>query len=102
MVESALDFSLHKHSKKQLVISVSFPDVEGALTPTVTAAFIDAVCALWQVKESALTHKTFAINNKCIAGFLPSYYIPHLFHFTNIQKELWRKIDKPYLSNLDR
>ena len=38
-------FSLHKHTKK-LVFSVFFPDVKGALTPTVTAAFVDAAPTL--------------------------------------------------------
>jgi hypothetical protein len=58
-----------------LVIPVSFPDVKGALTPTVTTAFIDAVSTLGQVKKPTLTHKTFAINNRCRAGFLPFYVI---------------------------
>ena len=40
-----------------LIIPVSFPDVKGALTPTVTAAFVDAAPTLWRVKISALTHK---------------------------------------------
>jgi hypothetical protein len=55
-----------------LIIPVSFPDVIGTLTPTVTAAFVDAASTLWQVKNPTLTHKTFAMNNKCKAGFLPS------------------------------
>jgi hypothetical protein len=58
-----------------LVIPVSFPDVKGALTPTVTTAFIEAVSTLGQVKNPTLTHKTFAINNRCRAGFLPFYVI---------------------------
>ena len=58
-----------------LVIPVSFPDVKGALTPTVTTAFIDAVSTLGQVKKPTLTHKTFAINNRCRAEFLFFYAI---------------------------
>jgi hypothetical protein len=45
------------------------------LTPTVTTALIDAVSTFGQVKKPTLTHKTFAINNRCIAGFLPFYVI---------------------------
>ena len=41
-----------------LVIPVSFPDVKRALTPTVTAAFVDAAAALGRVKISSFTHKT--------------------------------------------
>jgi hypothetical protein len=40
-----------------LVISVSLPDVEGALPPTVTVAFVDAAPTIWRVKISAFTHK---------------------------------------------
>jgi hypothetical protein len=29
------------------IISVFFPDVQGALTPTVTATFVDATAAIW-------------------------------------------------------
>jgi hypothetical protein len=39
------------------VVSVSFPNVEGALPPAVAAAFVDAVSALWQIKKSAFAHK---------------------------------------------
>ena len=63
------------NSSTLAVISFSFPDVKGALPPTVTTAFINAVSTLWQVKKTTLTHKTFAINNRCRAGFLPFYVI---------------------------
>lgn len=53
-----------------LVLSVSFPDVVWTLAPTVTAAFVNAVSALGQVKKPTLTHKTFSINNMHKAGFL--------------------------------
>ncbi|MCJ7632506.1 hypothetical protein MUP77_08970 [Candidatus Bathyarchaeota archaeon] len=78
----------HTFPAEALVIPVSFPDVIGALTPTVTAAFIDAGSALWQVKKSTLTHKTFAINNRCRAGFLPFdiMSLTNPFHFTNISR----------------
>jgi len=52
-----------------LIISVSFPDIKRALTPTVTAAFVDAVSALWQIKKPTLTHKTFTINNNAGLDF---------------------------------
>jgi hypothetical protein len=58
--------------KGALIIPVSFPDVIGTLTPTVTAAFVDAVSTLWRVKNPTLTHKLFSINNKYKHGFLPS------------------------------
>jgi hypothetical protein len=75
--------------QEALIIPVSFPDVKGALTPTVTAAFIDTVSALWQVKKSTLTHKAFSINNRCRAGFLPFDIISQTdaFHFTNIPRK---------------
>jgi hypothetical protein len=46
------------------LFSFSFPDVIGALAPTVAAALVDAVSALWQVEDSALTHKPFAIKQQ--------------------------------------
>ena len=49
--------------EEALVLLVFFPDVIGALIPTVTAAFVDAFSALRQIKKPALTHKSFAINN---------------------------------------
>jgi hypothetical protein len=45
-----------------LVVSISFPDVKGALTPTVAAAFIDAVSALRKAEKSASNHKSIAIS----------------------------------------
>jgi hypothetical protein len=71
--------------REELVIPVSFSDVKGTLTPTVTTAFIDAVCTLGQIKKPALTHKTSAINNICRGGFLPFVIMsqPNSFHFTN-------------------
>ncbi|HLE75793.1 MAG TPA: hypothetical protein VI864_07115, partial [Candidatus Bathyarchaeia archaeon] len=40
------------------------------MTPTVTAAFVDAASTLWRVKNPTLTHKLFSINNKYKLGFL--------------------------------
>jgi hypothetical protein len=40
------------------------------LTPTVTAALVNAVSTLWQIKKPALTHKLFSINNNNKLGFL--------------------------------
>jgi len=77
-------FSLQKHSKR-LVIPVSFPDVKGTLPPAITAAFVNAAPTIWRIKISTLTHKTFSTDNRCNAGFLPSYILLQtmLFHFTN-------------------
>jgi hypothetical protein len=70
-------FSLHKQFHETSLIPVSFPDVKGTLAPTVTAGFVDAVPTLWQVKISALTHKTFSTDNRFRAGFLPFYTITY-------------------------
>ena len=67
-------FFASRTSRGALIFPVSFPDVKGALTPTVTAAFVDAAPTLWRVKISALTHKTFSIDYRCRGGFLPFYY----------------------------
>ena len=56
-----LQLSQTRHGK--LVISVSFPDIERALTPTVTVAFVDAVSTLGRIKIITLAHKTF-LNNQ--------------------------------------
>jgi hypothetical protein len=77
-----------------LVIPGSFPDIKRALPPTVTTALIDTVSALGQVKKPTLTHKTFAVNNRCKAGFLPFYAISKticahskLLEFSNTQQK---------------
>jgi len=69
--------SFHKHDKEEL-IPVSFPDVKGTLTPTVTAAFVDAAPTIWRIKISTFTHKTFSKDNRCNAGFLSSYILSQL------------------------
>ena len=67
-------FLTSRTSRGALIIPISFPDVKGALPPTITAAFVDAAPTLWRVKISALTHKTFSTDNRCRAGFLSFYY----------------------------
>jgi hypothetical protein len=52
-----------------LIIPVSSPQVIGTLTPTVTAAFVDAVSTLWRFKKPTLTHKSFSINNNAELDF---------------------------------
>ncbi len=42
-----LPFPLYKQLKIALILSVSFPDVKGALPPTVTAGFVDAARTIW-------------------------------------------------------
>jgi hypothetical protein len=43
------------------------------MTPTIATALVNAVSALWQVKKPTFTHKTFALDDRCRAGFLPFY-----------------------------
>ena len=43
-----------------LVRSSSFPDVKGALAPTVTASFVNAAPTIWWIKKSTCTHKTYS------------------------------------------
>jgi hypothetical protein len=58
-----------------LLESVSFPDIKRALTPTVTAALVDAVSAFWRIKNPTLTHKPFSINDKSRLGFQPFHTV---------------------------
>jgi hypothetical protein len=44
-----------------LSLPVSFPNVIRTLTPTVTAALVNALSALRQIKKPKLTHEAFAI-----------------------------------------
>jgi hypothetical protein len=44
------------------VILVSFPDVVGALSPAVAAAFVDAVSAFWKIEKSPFAHKNLDMN----------------------------------------
>ena len=44
--ERGLAFFISQELHEALVFSFSFPDVKGALTPTVTAAFVDAAPTL--------------------------------------------------------
>jgi len=57
-----------------LVVAVPFPDVVRALSPTVTAALVNAVSALGQVKKPTLAHKSFSINDIYMVGFLFCYF----------------------------
>jgi hypothetical protein len=58
------------------------------LTPTVTAAFVDAVSAIWRIKKPTLTHKTFSTNNNAELHFclLVSWH-RIIFLFTNIPRK---------------
>ena len=71
-------FSLLKHSKEELIISVSFPDVKGALTPTVRTALVHAIGAFRIAKITSFTHKTFSI----IVDAALDICLPTLFHRT--------------------
>jgi len=44
-----------------LVPSFSFPDVNGALSPTVRTALVDAITTFRITKVTTFTHKTFSI-----------------------------------------
>ena len=57
---SILSFFTSQAFQEALVEPVSFPDVKGALPPTVAATFVDAATAIWRVKIPALAHKTFS------------------------------------------
>jgi len=43
--------------QEKLTIPVSFPDIVGTFTPTVTIALVNTVSAFRIAKNSALTHK---------------------------------------------
>jgi hypothetical protein len=46
------------------------------LTPTVRTTLVHAIPAFRIAKKPTLTHKTFAINYRWRAGFLPVYILP--------------------------
>jgi len=81
-----ITFTSQTFPAEALVISVSFPDVIGALAPAVTVALVNTVSTLRIAERFTLTHKTFAINNRGKAGFLPFDIMSQTnsFHFTNI------------------
>jgi len=66
---SITGISLHKHCQRALIVPISFPDVIWTLTPTVTAALVNAVSALRIAEKPTLTHKTFSINNNAELHF---------------------------------
>ena len=74
--------------QKALVIPISFPDVIGTLPPTVRTTLVNAIPAFRIAEKSTLTHETFAIDNRCRAGFLPFYIMSQInpSHFANIPK----------------
>jgi hypothetical protein len=45
------------YQTRQRLVSVSLPNVKGALPPTVTAAFVDAASTFWQIEKSSFTQK---------------------------------------------
>jgi hypothetical protein len=59
--------------QEALIVPVSFPDIIGALTPTVRTTLVHAIPAFRIAEISRLTHKAVSINNRCRAGFLPFY-----------------------------
>jgi hypothetical protein len=70
MKEFVVLYSTSQTFQGALLLPVSSPDVVGTLTPTVTAALVDAVSTLWRVKKPTLTHRPFSINSKYKPGFL--------------------------------
>jgi hypothetical protein len=76
-----------------LLIFLSSPDVVGALIPTVAVTLVNAVSTLRIAKSPTLTHKAFAINNRCRVGFLPFDTISqtNAFHFHKHSKGSNRK-----------
>jgi hypothetical protein len=62
LLEDAFVFSLQTF-QEELVVLFSFPDVKGALTPTVTVALVYAAPTIWRIKISTLTHKNLTHNN---------------------------------------
>jgi hypothetical protein len=85
--------------QEALVIPISFPDVKGTLIPTVTAAFIDAVSTLWQLKIHTLTHKTFALIIDASPGFCLSISCYRLILLAKKNQEILKNLEqlKPIL-----
>jgi hypothetical protein len=61
--------------QEPLVILISFPDVIGALAPTVTVALVNTVSTLRIAERSTLTHKAFSIITDAKLDFCFSMYV---------------------------
>jgi hypothetical protein len=71
--------------QEPLVIPVSFPDVIGALAPTVTVALVNTVSTLRIAERFTLTHKAFSIITDAKLDFCLSIlrHKPVLSNFTS-------------------
>ncbi len=59
MASFSLSFFTSQTFQEELVIPVSFPDVNGALAPTIRTALVNAISAFRIAEITSFTHKAF-------------------------------------------
>jgi hypothetical protein len=62
-------FVIHETLEEELTILFSFPNVKGALIPTVIAAFVHAASTIGRIKIPTITHAKFSSNIEAARDF---------------------------------